>query len=255
MSKQNPFDLTGKVALVTGAGRGIGRGISLGLADAGANIVLAARSENELEDTANALVKLGAETLVVPTDVGDLESLDMLFQTANTKFGGVDILVNNAGVGRRSNFLDITPEMWDSVHSINLRSVCFAMQHGIRSMLERGYGRVINIASLTTYIGMAGNSIYGASKGGVGQLTKAVATEFASTGITVNAIAPGFIHTDLTDHLYQKSEFNAWVHSRIPMGEWGSPVDIAGTATYLASPASSYVTGQIIPVDGGWLGA
>ncbi len=254
-SDSNPFDLSDKVAVVTGAGRGIGRGIALGLAKAGASLVLAARSKDELEEVAAEVVRFGAEALVVPTDVGDLESLAKLFHETHSRFGGVDILVNNAGVGRRSDFLDVTPEMWDFVHDINLRSVCFAMQHGIRSMLKRGYGRVINIASLTTYIGMAGNAIYGASKGGVGQLTKAVATEFAPTGVTVNAIAPGFIHTDINDRMYQKSEFNSWVRSRIPMGEWGSPQDIAGTAVFLASPASAYVTGQIIPVDGGWLSA
>ena len=254
-SDVNPFDLTGKVALVTGSGRGIGRGIALGFAKAGASLVLAARSLDELEKVANEARRFGADTLVVQTDVGDLDSLANLFREARARFDGVDILVNNAGVGRRSDFLDVTPEMWDFVHNINLRSVCFAMQHGIRGMLDRGYGRVINIASLTTYIGMTGNAIYGASKGGVGQLTKAVATEFAPTGITINAIAPGFIHTDLNDRMYQNPEFSSWVRSRIPMGDWGSTRDIAGTAVFLASPASAYVTGQIIPVDGGWLGA
>ncbi len=255
VSHSDPFDLGDKVAVVTGAGRGIGRGIALGLAKAGASLVLAARSQDELEKVKNEIVDLGTEALIVPTDVSDLNSLANLFTEAHGRFDGIDILVNNAGVGRRSDFLDITPEMWDFVQDINLRSVCFAMQHGIRSMLERGYGRVINIASLTSYIGMAGNAIYGASKGGVGQLTKAVATEFAPTGITVNAIAPGFIHTDINDRMYQKAEFNSWVRSRIPMGDWGTPQDIAGTAVFLASPASAYVTGQIIPVDGGWLGA
>jgi len=251
----NQFDLQGKVAVVTGAGRGIGKGIALGLAAAGADLVLAARSADEIEAVGQEVAELGTKSLAVPTDVADLDSLAALFERTTERFGGVDILVNNAGVGRRSDFLDITPEMWDYVHDINLRSVCFAMQHGIRSMLERGYGRVINIASLTTYIGMPGNSIYGASKGGVGQLTKAVATEIAPSGVTVNAIAPGFIHTDINDRMYQKPEFNAWVRSRIPMGEWGAPEDIAGTAIYLASPASAYVTGQIVPVDGGWLSA
>ena len=159
--------------------------------------------------------------------------------------------MNDAGVGRRSKFVDVTPEMWVIVHKIKLRSVCFAMQHRIRSMLGPGYRHVINIVSITTYSGMTGNSINGTITGGVGQLTKAVAIEFAPTGITVNAIAPGFIHTDINDRTYQKPEFNAWVRSRVPMSNWGSPQDIAGIAVFLASPESAYLTGQNIPVDGG----
>ena len=253
-SDSNPFDLSDKVAVVTGAGRGIGRGIALGLAKAGASLVLAARSREELEEVAAEVVHFGAEALVVPTDVADLESLANLFHETNSRFGGVDILVNNAGVGRRSDFLDITPEMWDFVHDVNVRSVCFAMQHGIGSMLERGYGRVINIASLTTYIGMPGNAIYGASKGGVGQLTKAVATEFAPTGVTVNAIGPGPTDTPglLAADPRPPEEIQTDLDYRMPLGRRMEAGELVGAAIYLASPSAGATTGHLLLVDGGW---
>ncbi len=251
----NPFDLTGKVALVTGGGRGIGSGFARAVANAGADVVLAARSRDQLESVAEDIRSLGRRVVVAPTDVSDLDQVRSLLELPARELGRLDIFFNNAGTNRRLPIAEATPDDWDAVQGVNLRAAFFAMKYAIEPMLAGGYGRIINTASLTSFIGMTGNSMYGASKGGVAQMTKAIATELAETPIRVNAIAPGYIRTAMTEARYHQDEFSSWVLSRVPMRRWGEPADLGGTAVFLSSPASEYVTGHIIPVDGGWMGA
>ncbi len=247
------FDLTDRVALVTGAGRGIGRGIALALAQAGAHVVLAARSRDQLDATAAEIEGLGRRTLAVPTDVADLEQLSAPFEIADREFGRLDILVNNAGIGLRTPALEVTPEEWDRVLNTNLRSLFFASQYGLKLMVRGGFGRVINTASLTSFLGFNPITVFGASKGVVAQLTKALAVEFAEQNITVNAIAPGYILTDLTQPRHDDPVWNTWILGRTPMNRWGIPEDLAGAVVFLASESASFVSGHILPVDGGWL--
>ncbi len=252
-TERGGFDLTGKVALVTGGGRGIGRSIALAFAGAGADVVVAARSGDEIRAVAAEVRTLGRNSVAIETDVGDLSSLERLFEGVDREFSDLHILVNCAGVNRRKTVLEVQPEDWDYVHNINLRGLFFACQHALRMMQGSNYGRIINIASLATFIGIKPLTIYSSSKGGVGQLTKALAIEVASASITVNAIAPGYIYTEMTKPVFEDPVRGPWIMSRIPAERRGIPEDLTGAAVFLASPAASYVTGQILAVDGGWL--
>jgi len=246
------FDLTGKVALVTGASRGLGKAMALALAQAGAHIALAARSLEGLEQTAKETRALGRQTLVVPTDVTQVAQIEALVRCTTDQFGHLDVLVPAAGINIRRPVLDITEADWDRLIAVNLKGVFFACQAAGRVMVEQGSGSIITVGSLTTTLGFPNIIPYCASKGGVGQLTKGLASEWAPNGVRVNAVAPGYYRTAMTEPLFRDPAFHEYIRSRIPMKRPGIPEDLAGATVFLASDASAYITGQILYVDGGW---
>jgi 2-deoxy-D-gluconate 3-dehydrogenase len=248
----NPFSLAGKVALVTGASRGLGAGMALGLATAGADVVV--HASTDASDTADAIARLGRRAAAVAADLRDPSAPARLAADALAAYGRIDILINNAGVIRREAAAEHTDEDWDAVIEINLSSV-FRLSRAIgRHMLERGSGKVINVASLLSFQGGVTVPGYAAAKGGVAQLTKALANEWAGQGINVNAIAPGYMVTNNTARLRADEARTRQIGERIPAGRWGTPADLAGAAVFLASAASDYVNGHVLAVDGGWLG-
>ena len=247
------FDLTGKVAIVTGGNGGIGLGIAKGLAGAGASIVVAARNLPKSDDAVDVLRALGADSLAVGTDVADEASVAAAVKTSVERFGRVDILVNNAGIGIRKPPQEYSVEEWDRVLGVNLRGTFLCSREVYPHLLEAKGGKIINIGSMTSIFGSDWVASYAASKGGVVQLTKSLAVAWAKDHIQVNAVLPGWIHTDLTATIRdQHVERYAFIKSRIPEGRWGEPDELAGTAVFLASRASDYVTGVAIPVDGGY---
>jgi 2-deoxy-D-gluconate 3-dehydrogenase len=246
------FDLSGKSAVVTGAKQGLGRAIAVGLAAAGADIVAVDRSPEE--ETGAAIRALGRRFHAIQADLGSSEVAAGIIEEAAGVHGGADILVNNAGTIRRCPAVDFSEADWDDVMSVNLRTVFFLSQAFARPLLAAGKrGKIINIASMLSYQGGINVVSYTASKHGVAGVTRLLANEWASRGINVNAIAPGYFATDNTAQLRQDAARSAEILGGIPAGRWGEPTDLAGTAVYLASPASDYVHGSIIPVDGGWL--
>ncbi|WP_066292385.1 glucose 1-dehydrogenase [Bacillus sp. FJAT-29937] len=247
------FDLSGKTALVTGGGRGIGRSIALALAEAGANVAITSRTESELKDTADTIRGFSRKAYYAAVDARNPEDIKGFVQDVVNQEGKIDILVNGAGTNRRLSFLEITEEDWDFVMSINLKTAVFTSQAVIPYMQKQKYGKIINIASLTSEVAFPNMAAYAASKGGVSQLTKAMAVEFANDGILVNAIGPGYFKTDMTKVLFEDEKKVEWMNSRIPLGRTGEVEELQGAAVYLASRASDYVTGQTIYVDGGWL--
>ncbi|WP_431470043.1 2-dehydro-3-deoxy-D-gluconate 5-dehydrogenase KduD [Sphingosinithalassobacter sp. LHW66-3] len=247
----NPFDLTGRVAVVTGANTGIGQGIALALAAAGADIAAVGRTA--AEETAEKARALGRRAEIITADLSTIEPVDRIVDEAVEKLGGLDILVNNAGIIRRNDSLDFTEEDWDAVMDTNLKSVFFLCQATARHMVEKGGGKIVNIASMLTFQGGIRVPSYTASKSGIGGLTKLLANEWAAKGINVNAIAPGYIATNNTAALQADERRNRQIVERIPAGRWGDPADMGGAAVFLASAASNYVQGHILAVDGGWL--
>lgn len=245
------FDLTGKGALVTGANTGIGQAIAVALAQAGADVALAGRSEPV--ETLAMIAAVGRKAVNIKADLGSIEPVQRVVDEAMAGLGRIDILVNNAGIIRRDDLLDFSEADWDAVIDTNLKSLFFLSQATARHMAERGSGKIINIASLLTFQGGIRVPSYAAAKSGVGGVTKAMANELAAKGVQVNAIAPGYIATNNTAALQADENRNRQIMERIPAGRWGNPDDIAGAAVFLASPASDYVTGHILAVDGGWL--
>jgi 2-deoxy-D-gluconate 3-dehydrogenase len=249
----NPFDLTGKVAFVTGGNGGLGLGMSLGLASAGASIVVAARNE---EKTAAAVAEInatGARALGVSCDVTDSASIEAAVQAAVETFGGIDILINNSGTSFRAQPEDIPEEEWDRVLDTNLKGVFLVSKAVYPNMKTRGGGKIINIGSMMSIFASEYASPYASSKGGVVQFSKSCAIAWAKDNIQVNTILPGWLHTDMTGaFLKMYPEREKLIEDRTPAARWGQPFDLAGTAVYLASPASDFVTGASIAVDGGY---
>lgn len=245
------FDLTGKVAIVTGANTGIGQGIAVALAQAGADIALVGRSD--ANETAQLVEAAGRKSAIIRADLSSVEPCDYIVGEAIAKLGGADILVNNAGIIRRNDALDFTEDDWDSVMDTNLKSLFFLSQAAARHMVSHGGGKIINIASMLTFQGGIRVASYTASKSGVGGLTKLLANEWASKGINVNAIAPGYIATNNTAALQADEKRNSEILGRIPAARWGDPADLGGAAVFLASDAAQYVQGHVLAVDGGWL--
>ena len=247
------FSLDGRVALVTGSGTGIGAAIARALAAAGADVACHG-NKHVPSDTAAEIGKLGRRAAVLTGDLRQPETADALVESTVRELGAIDILVNNAGTIRRAPAVDYKDEDWAAVLDINLTATFRLCRAAGRVMVPRGRGKIVNISSLLAFQGGITVPAYAASKGGVAQLTKALANEWAGKGVNVNAIAPGYIHTDNTTALAADPVRNRQITERIPAGRWGEPADLAGTAVYLASPASDYVSGHVLVVDGGWMG-
>ena len=248
----NSFSLKGKSALVTGSSRGLGEGIAIALAQAGAAVALHG-SASAPKATQHKLDAIGAKSIALVGDVADAAVCAKLVKETVENLGAIDILVNNAGIIRRAPAADYPEEDWKAVIDVNLNSVFRLMQHAGRHMLKHGSGKIINIASLLSFQGGILVPAYAAAKGGVVQLTKAFANEWASKGVNVNAIAPGYMETDNTEALKKNPERARQILERIPAGRWGKPEDLAGAAVFLASRASDYMHGHVLVVDGGWL--
>jgi gluconate 5-dehydrogenase len=247
----NLFDLSGKVAVVTGTNRGLGQYLARALARAGADLVLTSRHPGTLKPFRQEIEALGRQALPLELDVRDHESIQNLVSSASAHYGKIDILVNNAGCNVRKPALDVTWEDWNLVLDTNLRGTFFVAQAVARQMASRNYGRIINIGSVTCVAGYAGLGPYGASRGGVKQLTMSLADDWGPLGITVNCLAPGWFKTAQNAVMYEDKEWVDYLCDRIPLKRPGQPKDLDGAVIFLASDASEYITGQTLLVDGG----
>jgi 2-dehydro-3-deoxy-D-gluconate 5-dehydrogenase len=251
MATLDRFSLAGKVALVTGASHGIGEGIALGFAEAGADVALAARSVDDLERVAGLVRERGRRAIVIPTDVSNLGQVAAMVPATLAGLGRLDAFANVAGNQRRRPILDVSPEDWDYIMEVQLRAAFFGAQAAGRHFCQQGVGKVVQIASMTSYRGFLDIALYGIAKTGVVGMTRYMAVEWAPHNVQVNAIAPGWIETPMTATMQPARR--RWVEEHVPQHRYGHTRDIADLAVYLASPASDYVTGQTFPVDGGFL--
>lgn len=248
----HPFDLTGRVALVTGSSRGIGYELAAGLAEAGAHVVLNGVDRERLARAATALAgRCGREVRTAAFDVSAEAEVEAAVARVESEVGPIRILINNAGIQYRTPLLDLPLDRWEQVLRVNLTSAFVVGRAVARSMVARATGKVINICSLQSELARPSIGAYTAAKGGLRNLTRAMAAEWAGAGVQVNGIAPGYIQTDMTHSLVNDPAFNSWVLGRVPAHRWGRPGDLTGAAVFLASDASDYVNGQVITVDGG----
>lgn len=250
--EQPDFSLNGRVALVTGASKGIGRDIAVAMSAAGAVVAVAARSEESLHDLVSEIEGAGGTALAVPMDVTDLSQMREAIDGVDARLGSLDILVNNAGLGANHPAEDVSEEDWDEMMDVNLKGLFFCAQAAGRIMLRQGRGRIINMSSQAGVVGIRDHAVYSASKGGVNMLTKVLALEWSGRGVTVNAVAPTFIYTPGTAERLDQPEYLQGVVDRLPIGKVGTTTDVAAAVIYLASPAGSMVTGHVLLVDGGW---
>jgi NAD(P)-dependent dehydrogenase (short-subunit alcohol dehydrogenase family) len=245
------FDLSGQVAIVTGTSRGLGQYLARALAKAGADLVITSRTRDSLEEFAAEIRGMGRRVVSLELDVREQESIRKMVSEAEAAFGKIHILVNNAGCNVRKPALDVTWDDWNLVVETNLRGSFFTAQAIARGMIANGYGRIVNIGSVTSVFGFAGLAPYGASRGGIRQLTMSLADDWGPHGVTVNCLAPGWFRTEQNKVLYEDPEWLAYITDRIPVKRPGLPNDLDGAVVFLASEASRYITGQTLLVDGG----
>jgi NAD(P)-dependent dehydrogenase (short-subunit alcohol dehydrogenase family) len=246
------FSLTDQVALVTGASKGIGLGVAKALAHAGAKIAIASRSEADLKAPAESIRAEGGVVQAFPLDVSSVAQVHACIRAVHGAFGRLDILVNNAGVGANHPAIDVTEADWNEMMDVNLKGLFFCCQAAGRIMLQQRHGRIINMSSQASVVGIREHAVYCASKGGVNQLTRVLALEWSAAGVTVNAIAPTFIYTPGTAERLDTPAYLKNVLARLPIGHVGTITDVAAAVIYLASPAGAFVTGSVLMVDGGW---